>query len=85
MTSPSFEAADFAESGRDHPFQFRSSCLGALRGDSLLFRLKVSRHFTPLLGEMAIRALRLKIGRYGCCVLTLLRFLTTFLRPIGHH
>jgi hypothetical protein len=45
----------------DHPFQFRSSCLGALRGDSLLFRLKVSRHFTPLLGEMAIRALRLKI------------------------
>jgi hypothetical protein len=66
----------------DHPFQFRSSCLGALRGDSLLFRLKVSRHFTPLLGEMAIRALRLKIGRYGCCVLTLLRFLTTFgMRP----
>jgi hypothetical protein len=52
---------------------------------SLLFRLKVGRHFTPLLGEMAIRALRLKISRYSRCVLTLLRFSPTFLHTIGHH
>ncbi len=61
-----------------------TSALVAVLGGHSSLRLKVSRHFTPLLGEMAIRALSPEIGRYGCCVLTLLRFLTTFLRPIGH-
>jgi hypothetical protein len=52
---------------------------------SLLFRLEMNRHFTPLLRKLAISALRLRISRYGRCVLTLLRFSPTFLNPIGHH
>jgi hypothetical protein len=45
----------------------------------------VAGHFTSLLGEMAIRALCLKISCYSRCVLTLLGFSPTLLRPIGHH
>jgi len=56
----------------------------SLRGNSLLFRLEMGRHFPPLLGKLAIGALRLRISCDGRCVRALLRLSPTFLRPIGH-
>jgi hypothetical protein len=88
MTNLSFETAGLAESELRYDRVRLSNPVHracALRGNSLLFRLKVNRHFAPLLGEMAIGALRLRISRYVRCVLTLLSFSPTLLRPIGHH